>query len=149
MARDAKRPEDRVRRNLPEVLDGSGDVPAVSGVPAPPSGLSEPLQRAWDGLWTSPVAQLLDPVSDLPAVTRLWRLYAAGERLDERMASGDPEEFDAVVATRTRVASECRLLEGQLGLSPRSRLALGLALLAGRKQGGSLDDLADDANEEG
>lgn len=148
MARDAKRPEDRVRRNLPEVLDGSGDVPAVSGVPAPPSGLSEALQRAWAGLWTSPVAQLLDSVSDLPAVTRLFRLYQVGERLDDQLAVVDGEALSAAVATRTRVASECRLLEGQLGLSPRSRLALGLALLAGRKQGGgSLDDLADEAND--
>src|SRR5690554_5632236 len=101
MPRDAKRPEDRQRRNLPAVLAGSGDVPVVSGVPAPPSGLSDALRRAWSGLWTSPVAQLLDSVSDLPAVTRLFRLYAAGEWLDDRMASGDVDEFDSVVATRT------------------------------------------------
>lgn len=147
MPRDAKPVDQRQRRNLPAVLDGSATAEANSAVPAPPSELSGPLRAAWDGLWSSPVAQLLDPVSDLPAATRLWRLYQAGERLDERMASADGEEFDAAVAARVRVASECRLLESQLGLSPRSRLALGLALLAGRKQGGSLDDLADEAND--
>lgn len=147
MSRDAKPVGQRVRRNLPTVLDGSA---ADSVIPAPPRGLPEHLGRSWRGLWTSPVAQLLDPVSDLPAVTRLFRLYVLGERMDERLAR-PPEDgpgVEAMIAARVRIASECRILEGQLGLSPRSRLALGLALLAGKKAGGgSLDDLADEVND--
>lgn len=94
-------------------------------------------------MWTSPVAQLLDPVSDLPAASRLFGLYALGERMDKALA-GDLDP--AWVRTRLAVAAEARMLEAALGLSPRSRLALGLALLAGKKAG-SLDDLADDAND--
>lgn len=41
--------------------------------------------------------------------------------------------FNTTVGTRVRVATECRMLESQLGLSPRSRLALGVMLMAGRK----------------
>jgi hypothetical protein len=99
------------------------------------------------------VAQLLDPVSDLPAVTRLFRLYELGDEMDRRLANppvddeGNGPSVESMVTTRVRVAGECRILEGQLGLSPRSRLALGLALLAGKKAGGgSLDDLTEDAN---
>lgn len=152
MARDAKRPEDRQRRNRPAVID-AGAAPAVPA-PGPPEWLTGPLADAWRGLWCSPVAQLLDPVSDRPAVERLFRLYLVGERLDERLAAVAAGEVDDVsleqaAAARVRVASECRLLEGQLGLSPRSRLALGLALLAGRRGGGGadLDALADEVND--
>src|SRR5690554_4039334 len=147
MSRDAKPADQRLRRNLPTVLDGSA---ADSVIPAPPGDLPEHLGRSWRGLWTSPVAQLLDPVSDLPAVTRLFRLYVLGERMDERLAHPPPDGpgVEAMIAARVRIASECRILEGQLGLSPRSRLALGLALLAGKKAGGgSLDDLADEVND--
>lgn len=154
MARDAKRPEDRQRRNLPTVLDAGEASDPARVVPDPPAGLSGALRAAWDGLWRSPVAQLLDPVSDRPAVERLFRLYLVGERLDERLAAVAAGEVDDVsleqaAAARVRVASECRLLEGQLGLSPRSRLALGLALLAGRRGGGGadLDALADEVND--
>lgn len=89
------------------------------------------------------MAQLLDPVSDLPAASRLFGLYSLGERMDKQLADDlDP----AQVRARLAVAAETRMLEAALGLSPRSRLALGLALLAGKKAG-SLDELADDANE--
>lgn len=156
MGRDAKRPEDRQRRNLPVVLAGSGHSPAASGGPRPPSGLSAANRRAWAGLWSSPVAQLLDPVSDLPAVSRLFRLYELGDQMDRRLAhpptdeEGNGPSVESMMTTRVRIAGECRILEGQLGLSPRSRLALGLALLAGKKAGGgSLDDLADETNDDG
>lgn len=174
-----KRIEDRQRRNLPAVIevDAAGqlvDADDPPAYPAPPAGLSAMYARAWDGLWTSPVGQLLDPVSDLPAVMRLFSLYQLGQQLDDvvsasmhnyldaltrpagvsasgRLSEGDdqvPELDDKIMAYRLRVASETRLLEGQLGLSPRSRLALGLALAAGKKAGlgGGLDDAVNDAD---
>lgn len=152
---------DRQRRNVPDVIPNVSADPAT--IPPAPTGLGPTLRRAWVGLWTSPIAQLLDPVSDLPVVTRLFQLYRLGERLDARIAANlralenaDPDAEnlptldDKMLATRLRVASETRLLEGQIGLSPRSRLALGLALMAGRKGNkgaGSLDDAADQAND--
>lgn len=152
---------DRQRRNVPDVIPDVSADPAT--VPAAPAGLGPSLRRAWVGLWTSPMAQLLDPVSDLPVVSRLFQLYRLGERLDAQIAANlraienaKPDDEDPppaldekAMAIRLRVASETRLLEGQIGLSPRSRLALGLALMAGRKGAkgaGSLDDAADQAN---
>lgn len=100
------------------------------------------------------MAQLLDPVSDMPAVIRLFGLYKLGEQLGElvskhmaALSEPDVDLDDKLIAARMRVASETRILEGQLGLSPRARLALGLALLAGRKAN-SLDDYIDDANDD-
>lgn len=128
---------------MPAVVSSSAGSFAV---PPTPPRLSKDLRKSWVGLWSSPVAQLLDPVSDLPAVTRLFQMYQLAERLDVQM--GTTGEVDlAAAATRLRVASETRLLEGTLGLSPRARLALGLALLAGRRAG-SLDDAVDDADDD-
>ncbi|MFI6759375.1 hypothetical protein ACIBF5_09565 [Micromonospora sp. NPDC050417] len=148
---------------MPAVLDGG--PPADREIPPAPGGLSPQLHRTWYGMWTSPVARLLDPDTDMPAVTRLFSLYQLGERLDaavaadmdaylEAMTRPDPDPDapvphvdDRLMAMRLRVASETRLIEAQLGMSPRSRLALGLALMAGAKgTAGSLDDAAGDAN---
>lgn len=143
---NAKGPESRQRRNLPAVLSGSA---ANVDIPKPPVGLSAAFLADWKALWASPVAALLDPVSDLPAVGRLYELRQLGQKLARKIA--DLGEVDtALVTARLRVATEVRLIEAQLGLSPRSRLALGLALLAGRRgatdsavTGGGHDD-ADD-----
>lgn len=172
--------DQRLRRNLPAILEDPGqNAPqlAESGPirPPAPAGLSAAFVQAWDGFWTSPVAQLLDPVSDLPPVTRLFELYQLGQQLADVVAANmtnyldaltrpagvsasgeisegddDPPGIDEKALTyRMRVASETRLLESQLGLSPRSRLALGLALAAGKKAGlGSLDEAADDADDD-
>lgn len=147
---DAKDPQDRQRRNMPAVLGVSG--PALP-TPPPPGWLSQPLQSAWLGVWASPVARLLDPISDLPAVTRLFRLYTLAERIDARMDAepdpdGDEPSFHADVSARVKVAAEVRQLEGVLGLSPRSRLALGLALLAGNRGVASLDDATEAADDD-
>lgn len=111
---------------LPDHLDLRGDLPA-----------------RWEAVWTSPVATILDPVTDLEPVSRLFELYAldrsigratrnhvsalerAGEYLDE-ITTFDPQ----LVRTRLSVASEIRQLEQTLGISPRGRLTIGLAVLA-------------------
>lgn len=140
--------ESRQRRELPKVLDGNS---CISEIPPAPSGISEELLEAWGGVWRSPVAALLDPVSDLPALTRLFRLYSVEERLDRvishpRAADEFADMMRTALASRLRVAGEILKLEDRLGLSPRSRLALGVALMAGKKAGlSSLDDFIDDS----
>jgi hypothetical protein len=177
MMSHAKDPDLRQRRNMPTVLAADGTpVYPVLAVPRPPTGLSARLRKSWAGLWDSPASQVLDPVSDLPAVARLFDIYKLGEQLDallkqahpdaatrKALAAADPDEdqqeliaahvaarqaFNSTVNARMRVATEARQLEAQLGLSPRARLALGLALLAGRNAAGAdsgrVHDDADD-----
>lgn len=126
--------------------------------------LSDDLRARWVALWTSPVATVLDPTSDLEPVARLFELYALDRsisratrnhvkhlaRLGEYVLDEDAPTFDAnLVRTRISVASEIRQLEQTLGVSPRGRLTIGLAVLAvgkaaaGGEQAGERDD-ADD-----
>lgn len=142
-----KGPARRQRRNRPAALDVDF---GVVDVPDPPAGLSARLAVAWRGLWCSPVAQLLDPVSDLAPVARLFGLYVLEERLVGAMDDpDDPSGLNMqVVNARLRLANELRQAESALGISPRARLALGLALLAGSSSGGGLDDAVDDADNE-
>ena len=159
----SKSPEDRTGHHGAPV-ELARTWPPVAPVPRPP-GLSVKLRKQWDGLWVSPVAQLLDPATDAPIIARLFELYglddnlatmlardgraerAAQKRLRTAVAEADPvaleaasieieairRSYNSTVASRVRVATEVRMLEAQLGLSPRSRLALGVMLLAGRR----------------
>lgn len=104
------------------------------------------LRARWDGLWTSPAATVLDPVTDLEPVARLFELYqldrsigrATREHVRALESAGaydeDAPAFDAqLVRTRMSVAAEIRQLEQTLGVSPRGRLTIGLAVLAAGK----------------
>lgn len=113
---------------VPEHLDLGGD-----------------LRARWVALWTSPVATVLDPSSDLEPVSRLFELYELDrsigkatrnhvkhlERLGEYVLDESAPAFDPqLVRTRMAVASEIRQLEQTLGVSPRGRLTIGLAVMA-------------------
>jgi len=138
--------ETRQRRNLPKVMDNSG---AIAEPSAPPARLSAPLRKFWVDLWESPAAQLMDPVGDLPAVTRLFEMYALGKQLANQIDDPEPgDRISELITARARISAEARALETQLGLSPRSRQALGQSLFAGRKKAGSLADAAEAANED-
>lgn len=138
---DAKPVEARQRRNMPAVLPAGAAV-----IPTSPAGLPSSLVDQWDALWSSTVAALMDPVGDLPAVTRLFELYQLADRVQSQLADAD-EVDGALVSARVRLGSEIRLAEAQLGLSPRARLALGVALQAGGKAS-TLDDAVDDADDD-
>jgi hypothetical protein len=132
-------------------------------------GLSAGLRRTWDGLWSSPVARLLDPVSDLPVVSRLFYLYKLSDRVARQIAMADPERlhllmddpdpteedkrliaeitaaigtWNATVSTQIKIATEIRQVEQTIGVSPKARLGLGVAL-ASQSQS-AIDDLMDD-----
>jgi hypothetical protein len=109
-------------------------------------------------LWTSPVAQILDPVSDLEPMARLFQLYALGRRLDaafERQIDWLTSEAEAdqmfdpqLARVLLSFAGEVRQLEQTLGVTPRGRLVIGAAVLAGRKAAaGSEQEERDDADD--
>lgn len=162
MPTPAKSPEDRSGHHAaPQQLGAAVVLPP----PPAPAGLGVGLRRRWVALWSSPVAQMLDPATDGPVLARLFELYrlgddlaavlardsraekAAARRIRAAVADGDLDRaaavaaelevvrkaYNSTVGARVRVATEVRMLEAQLGLSPRSRLALGVMLMAGRK----------------
>ena len=72
------------------------------------------------------------------AVERAMRSAAADGDADAMLTAAEAiktirASCNSTVGARVGVAREVRMLEAQLGLSPRSRLALGVMLLAGRK----------------
>lgn len=126
-------------------------VPAKREVPLPPelADLSPRLQEVWGKMWAAPVAQLWDADSDVMVLVRLFRLYREDERLSRALDlhmehfmfnlendldrapeyAAERSRFEIpIFMARMRVATECRMLEQQLGLTPKARLALGVAL---------------------
>ncbi len=143
-----------------EVRAGHRAAPAVlanGGLVAPgaPEGLPSDLVDRWAALWVSPVAAVLDPVSDLEPMSRLFTLYRRGRQLDaafERqlswLESGDVDmPFDPQFArVLLAIAAEIRQLEQTLGITPRGRLVIGAAVAAASK-GQPAAEVRDDADD--
>lgn len=152
-----------------EPRDEAGTDMAVRQIPRPPMGLSAGLRRTWDGLWSSPVAALLDPVSDLPVVARLFYLYKLSDRVARQIALADPDRltllmddpdpteetrrliaevsaaiqsWNTTIKTQVTLSTEIRQVEMTIGVSPKARLGLGVALAGQSKS--ALDGLMDE-----
>jgi hypothetical protein len=135
-------------RGTPAVLSAGALV-----VPTYPGELPDSMRSLWDALWTSPVAAVLDPVSDRQPVTRLFKLYKRDRQFDEaldrqieRLSDGEPDAvFDPQLARlRLAIAAEIRQLEQTLGITPRGRLVIGAAVAAVGKATEQEHDDADD-----
>jgi len=118
------------RRDLGLVaLDGGLVVP-----PAPTGWLAES-KTEWQAFWTSPLAAALLPVTDEPAVRRLFGLRDERERMmrgirRQRLvpgARGQPRA-NPLYAQLASFDSEIRQLEDRIGLTPQARLKLGISL---------------------
>lgn len=111
-------------------LVSSGKV----SVPEAGEGWSEATVGRWVEFWGSPLAGQVEP-SDVGALGRLFRLYDELDRMWEaieetgRVVAGSQGQvrpnplFKQVEAFQ----AEARQLEDRFGLSPKSRLALGIS----------------------
>jgi phage terminase small subunit len=116
-----------------------------SRAPAPPAGLLKATGARWATFWTSPVAAAADPVTDLPAVERLFRAYDEVERAGrafrkQRIVPGSTGQptLNPLGRYIAQLTSEITALEDRLGLTPKARLALGIQMGEARR---TLDDL--------
>lgn len=131
-----KDPERRQRRNAAKDLAVVTPGLAAPGMPPPPSGLLKLTRERWAAFWASPVAKLADPVSDLPALERLFRLYDdlershATVRREGHMVRGSQGQavMNPLLRHMQAVQAEVRQLEDRFGLSPRARLSLNVTL---------------------
>jgi P27 family predicted phage terminase small subunit len=137
-----KDPEKRQRRNEPaslvpvDELDEDLATAEAPGPPAAPAGLLKTTRDRWTAYWKSPVAKLADPVSDLPALERLYRLYDDLERSHRavkatgHMIEGSKEQLvmNPLLRHMQTEMAEIRQLEDRFGLSPRARLGLNFTL---------------------
>lgn len=89
----------------------------------------------WERLWSSPLASSFAE-SDVPALERLFvlrdealRHQKAGRKRPTVTGSQGQEVLNPVLRQRDALLAEIRQLEDRFGLSPRSRLQLGITLL--------------------
>lgn len=139
----------RQRRNTSDVgeltsIDG-GDPPPPCPRPAKGSMLKA-TQEMWSEFWESPVADLVDRRSDLPALRRLFLLYDERERAlrsyqAQRHSTGSTGQLIVNPFAKEVASLDGRIssLEDRFGLTPKARLDLGVSFGAAAK---SLEDLA-------
>jgi P27 family predicted phage terminase small subunit len=116
-------------------------------LPAKLSGVT-PLaatKEAWQRLWESPVARVLDRTSDLGAVIRWAELLDERERAmrafrKSRLVSGSMGQptLNPLWQVIASIDKELRQLEDRIGLTPKARLQLGITLA---EAGRSIEDL--------
>ena len=106
---------------------------ARSTVPDPPRGLLKGNRASWERFWRSPLAQVIQADTDLPALTRLWSLYDERERCyrglrGQRVVLGSKRQLrpNPLFGPLAVMDAEIRQLEDRFGLSPRARLTLGV-----------------------
>jgi len=112
------------------------DLPADTA-PRCPTGLLPETRKYWRELWGSRVATAWDRASDLPAVTRYIRLLDRWLRYDALVAqtplvrgSKDQVRPNPLAPRMDAIEGQVRALEEQLGLTPASRLRLGISLVS-------------------
>lgn len=129
------------------------DSPAV--IPAPPSGLLKQTKETWEAFWRSPVSQVVDMGSDRAALehwiwciderTRAQRLYRRARYVEGSKGQIRVNPMAKVIA---ELSAQIRAAEDAFGLTPQSRLKLGIAIGdATRSLADLLNDLADADDE--
>jgi P27 family predicted phage terminase small subunit len=91
------------------------------------------VQQEWKTLWSTPMAQTFDRVTDLPALTRLFQLKDDRERIyravrKKWLVKGSVGQIvvNPLVKQIREMDTEIRQLEDRFGLTPMSRLKLGV-----------------------
>ena len=140
---------DPLRNRYPSSGPQPPDLRVLHGelqAPEYPDDLSPAFAEMWDLYWASDLAKATFSATDFPAFHRLFWLYGEMTRLErvvEEMPFLEGSKGQTVVNPAYRVLpafmSEARLLEDRFGLSPKSRVQLGLAL--GGAKASTLGDL--------
>lgn len=128
-----KPPDRRHRAARPAIVIGPR-TRAVK-IPPAPGGLLRATLESWESFWSSALARLVDPETDLPAIRRLFTLQDERERAlrsytKRRLVEGSMGQPVINPAFRQvpRWDAEIRALEDRFGLTPASRFRLGIAL---------------------
>lgn len=128
-----------------------GAVTPVTEAPPPPTGLLALTRDAWADFWSSPLAGLVETRTDLMALRRLFQFYDEHERAlrsfrRQRTVKGSTGQERANPLLRAvATPHEILALEDRFGLSPRSRLELGVILGDAARSLADLADVPDDA----
>ena len=112
-------------------------------------------RRAWDRVWSSELAGVLDEATDLSGVIRYFELVDERERAlrayrKKRMIKGS--QGQAVLSPMWQVVRSCdvelRSLEDRIGLSPKARLQLGITYAEAASSLEELNRLMEDPGDD-
>lgn len=151
-----RRPKPQALRQNTERLDvGLVTAPGPRPVPSPPPGLLRITAQAWEDYWRSPVAAIVTSNTDLMALRRLFWFYDESERAmrayrQQRLVPGSTRNLRLNPVLKAIDPSAILALEDRFGLSPRSRLELGVILGDAARSLADLNaelDRDDDADE--
>jgi len=148
--RHLKAEKDRQRRNKRAIrLVGPDKMPAPRG-----RWLKATIER-WEAYWSSEVAKLTDPATDLDAVDRLFCLYDERERCERAIGTkllltGSREQIvlNPLCRHKATLDAEIRQLEDRLGKTPRARLQLGVTFGEAMKSLDALTEALQDDDED-
>ncbi|MGI9043503.1 MAG: P27 family phage terminase small subunit [Gemmatimonadaceae bacterium] len=119
--------------------------PSLPSVPPAPVGLLKATEAKWEAYWLSPVSSAADPVTDRPALERLFQCYDEHQRVGQAFrkqrtvdSRDGGERVNPLLSYLRYLSLEITKLEDRFGLTPRSRLALGVTLGQAKR---SLSDL--------
>jgi len=130
--------------------------PRVAEAPPPPDPkLLAVTKQAWADFWASPLVRLVSTSTDLMALRRLFWFYDESERAmrayrQQRLVPGSTRNLRLNPVLKAIDPSAILALEDRFGLSPRSRLELGVILGDAARSLADLNaelDRDDDADE--
>lgn len=113
------------------VVNGSSDPP-----PDPPGGLLSVSIRRWEAFWTSPVAAAVDRRSDMARLERWITTCDEYERARKQLraegrivrgSTGQPA-LNPLAQYISQLEAQIRSTETEFGMTPMSRLRLGIAV---------------------
>jgi P27 family predicted phage terminase small subunit len=129
--------QNRETRDIGLVRNPSGEVPACPTLAG--KEMSTSVRSAWESFWASSIASLVLE-ADMVALVRLFECYELRERmmrvwLVEPFVLGSTKQVVAHPASREVASLDARIaaLEEDFGITPASRLKLGIVLGAAAK----------------
>jgi P27 family predicted phage terminase small subunit len=116
-------------------------IPLAAMPPAPPrcpAGLLAGTRRRWDAFWASPSAHAVDPDADLGRLERWIRQVDEYERvrrvvISARLVTGSMGQpvLNPLWAALAQLETQIAKAEDHFGMTPMSRLRLGITAAAG------------------
>jgi phage terminase small subunit len=104
----------------------------------PPDGLCEQARQQWDLYWADPVAQV-QTLADrhllerwISNVDRYWRLIREAD-VEPLTRNSQGQVANPLYAVALKVESSVKADEAQLGIGPKNRAGLGIAVIAERR----------------
>lgn len=134
--RPRKPPEQRIRKSTRGLGLVAAPEPDAVIVPDPPTGLLKKSKEIWRDYFTSPVSQAVELSSDRPRLERWillvdeWHrtLRAMRKRGRWELGSQGQPVLSPLAGYLMQLEGQIKAAETELGMTPRARLSLGIAI---------------------